>query len=74
MGRPIKYSNEERKKALTQSKTKYMLNKEWRCKFCNDYNYTMAGKHSHIKTKKHIKNYIKTNIKFDDDINLISKD
>ena len=55
MGRPIKYSDEERKKALKHSKTKYMLNKEWRCKICNDYNYKMAGKHSHLRTKKHIK-------------------
>ena len=67
MGRPIKYSDEERKNALTQSKTKYMLNKEWRCKACDDYNYTMAGKHSHMKTKKHIKNYITMTIKVDND-------
>ena len=59
MGRPIKYSDEERKNALTQSKTKYMLNKEWRCKACDDDNYTMAGKWSHMHTKKHILNTIK---------------
>ena len=67
MGRPIKYSDEERKNAVTRNKTKYMLNKEWRCEFCNYYNYTMAGKHSHMKTKKHIKNYIKKTIKVDND-------
>ena len=74
MGRPIKYSDEERKKSLTQSKTKYMLNKEWRCKACNDRNYTMAGKHTHIRTKKHIYNHIIMTLKADNDIDLISKD
>ena len=57
MGRPIKYSDEERKNAVTKSKTKYMLNKNWRCKACDDHNYTLAGKWSHLHTKKHIKNY-----------------
>ena len=66
MGRPIKYTDEERKNAVTKSKTKYMLNKEWLCIACDNYNYTMAGKWSHIHTKKHKKNYIKMNIKFDD--------
>ena len=71
MGRPIKYSDEERKNAVTKSKTKYMLNKDWRCKACDDHNYTLAGKWSHIHTKKHIKNYITMTIKVDNDNNLI---
>ena len=29
-----------------------MLNKEWFCDICKNYkNYSLAGKHSHIKTK-----------------------
>jgi len=52
-GRPFKYNDIERKKAITQSKTKYMLNKEWKCDVCNnDENYTLAGKHCHMKSKK----------------------
>ena len=74
MGRPIKYSDEERKNALTQSKTKYMLNKEWRCKACDDHNYTMAGKWSHMHTKKHIFNTIKKALEDDLDIELIIDD
>ena len=74
MGRPIKYSDEERKNALTQSKTKYMLNKEWRCKACDDHNYTMAGKWSHMHTKKHICNHIIMTLKVDNDIDLIFED
>ena len=74
MGRPIKYSDEERKNALTQSKTKYMLNKEWRCKACDDHNYTMAGKWSHMHTKKHIFNTIKKSLEDDLDIELIIDD
>ena len=72
MGRPIKYLTEEdRKNALTQSKTRYMLNKEWKCSVCNGHDYTLAGKWSHIKTKKHIYNSIIQAIKDDDDIELI---
>ena len=75
MGRPIKYTNEEdRNNALTQSKTKYMLNKEWRCQACDDHNYTMAGKWSHMNTKKHIFNTIKKALDDADDINLITDD
>ena len=54
---PIKYfSEEERKQATTQNKTKYMLNKEWRCPVCGNRDYSLAGKWSHIKTKKHMRN------------------
>ena len=54
-GRPPVYKTEkERKEAITRSKTKYMLNKEWYCDVCNTgRNYTLAGKHCHLKTRKH---------------------
>ena len=32
-----------------------MLNKEWRCPDCDNYNYRLAGKWKHLKSKKHIK-------------------
>ena len=60
---PIKhFSEEERKQAITQSKTKYMVNKEWQCPTCGNRNYTLAGKWNlknlnlNLKTKKHMKN------------------
>ena len=57
MGRPIKYfTEEERKQAHKEAKTRCMLNKEWRCPACHNYNYTLAGKWMHLKTKKHLKN------------------
>ena len=57
MGRPIKYfTEEERRKAYKEVRTRCMLNKEWRCHVCNNYNYTLAGKWTHLKTKKHLKN------------------
>ena len=35
-------------------KSKYMLNKKWYCRTCNNNkNYTLAGKTCHLKTKKH---------------------
>ena len=57
-GRPKKYSTEEeRKDAIKQQKSKYMLNKEWYCDVCNTgRNYTLAGKHSHLNTNKHRRN------------------
>ena len=63
-GRPNKYSTEEeRKEAIKNSKTKYMLNKEWYCDICkNGINYTLAGKHCHLNQKKHIRNVIELNI------------
>ena len=52
MGRPKIYTEEELKK----KKTTYMLNKEWFCDICKTgINYTLAGKHCHLKTKKHEK-------------------
>lgn len=54
---PIKYFNKyEKEKAITQSKSKYMLNKSWQCSLCDNRDYTLAGKWSHLKTKKHMKN------------------
>ena len=48
-GRPRILTDEERKK----TKTKCMLGKEWYCDICNTgINYTLAGKHCHLKTKK----------------------
>ena len=45
-GRPIKYfTEEERKDAIRQSKTRYMLNKEWICIVCDNHNYTLRHKH-----------------------------
>ena len=55
---PIKhFSEKERVDAIRKSKTKYMLNKEWYCYVCdNDINYSLSGKHCHLKTIKHSKN------------------
>ena len=37
MARPIKYfSEKERMDAIKRTKTRYMLNKEWRCEICVD--------------------------------------
>ena len=59
MGRPRKYfTEEERKQAIKQIKTKCMLEKEWRCTACHNHNYTLAGKWTHLKTKN-IKKLIK---------------
>ena len=56
-GRPPIYQTEEEKKdAIRQSKTRYMLNKEWIYIVCDDHNYTLSGKCKHLRTKKHIKN------------------
>ena len=49
-GRPRVLTDEERR----ENKTTYMLNKEWYCEVCNTgRNYTLSGKHCHLKTKKH---------------------
>lgn len=56
-GRPIKYFTEEdRKKAIQQSKNKHILNKEWRFPVCDNHDYKMVGKWRHLNTKKHKKN------------------
>ena len=52
-GRPKVFTDEE----VRKHKTTYMLSKEWYCDICKtERNYTLAGKHCHLKTKKHIKN------------------
>ena len=57
MTRPKKYfTEEERIKARHQSKNKYMVNKQWLCPDCGNRNYSLAGKWTHLKSKKHIKN------------------
>ena len=72
-GRKLKYDNDEdRKQAIRESKTRYMLNKSWICEACGGRDYSLAGKHIHMKTKKHIFNTIKQALKDDDDINLIT--
>ena len=49
-GRPRKLTDKERIK----NKTTYMLNRPWYCDICNTgRNYTLAGKHCHLKTVKH---------------------
>jgi len=57
MARPRVYLTDKgRLEAIKQTKTKYMLNKEWLCPDCGFRNYTLAGKWCHIKTNKHQKN------------------
>ena len=50
------FTEEEKINAIRQSKTKYMVNKQWLCPYCNNRDYTLAGKWTHLKSKKHIKN------------------
>ena len=48
-GRPKIFTAEE----LKNKKTAYMLNREWYCDICKSgINYSLVGKHSHLKTKK----------------------
>ena len=62
VGRPRKYfTEEERIKAFYKSKNKYMVNKEWLCPDCGNRDYTLAGKWTHLKSKKHIKNHFLKN-------------
>ena len=50
-------SDEERIEHIRASKTKYMVNKSWFCDVCkNNKDYKLAGKWTHMKSKKHIKN------------------
>ena len=72
MGRPIKYFTEEqRKQAIRESKTRYMLNKVWECLECGNRDYSLAGKWRHINTNKHKTNYIKyqeeNSVEYDED-------
>ena len=74
LGRPIKYfTEEERLKAIRESKTKYMLNKPWYCNACSR-EYPLAGKWTHLHTKKHLYNQIITDLKADNDIDLVFDD
>ena len=60
MGRPIKYfSEEERRQANRRSNTKYMVNKQWLCPDCGNRDYSLAGKWTHLQSKKHIRNEAK---------------
>ena len=53
LGRPRVLTDRQR----TEYKTRYNLNKAWICPICEpERNYTLAGKHSHMQTKKHQKN------------------
>ena len=50
-------TEEERIKALRESRHKYQKNKERYCDICcNGKNYTARGKTNHEKTKKHLLN------------------
>ena len=56
-GRPRKYfSEEERINAERMSRKRNFSNREWRCEYCNNFNYTLARKWNHQRTKKHIEN------------------
>ena len=58
-GRPRVLTDAERIK----NKTTYMLNREWYCVICNTgRNYKLAGKHCHLKSKKHQNNVNKINM------------
>ena len=64
MTRSKKYLNDEdRRDAIRKSKSKYMLKASWFCSICNEFNgnhnYHLAGKFSHLKTKRHKMNYEK---------------
>ena len=73
MGRKPKYNTEkDRKNANKESKTRYMLNKSWICEACDGHDYSLAGKWSHMRTKKHIYNTIIKALEDDDDIELIT--
>ena len=57
MGRNLNYpTKEESIEANRLYKNAYMRKKEWRCKFCGNYNYLLAGKWNHLGTKKHKRN------------------
>ena len=53
VGRPRFYTEEERRR----NKNDYMVHKQWFCNICNNNkDYKLAGKHTHLRTKKHYKN------------------
>ena len=57
MGRPRKYfTKEERNEANRPTKNKYMLNTPWICSVCGNRDYSLAGKWTHLKSKKPIRN------------------
>ena len=57
MGRNLNYpTKEESIEANRLYKNAYMRKKEWRCEFCGNYNYLLAGKWYHLRTKKHKRN------------------
>ena len=57
MGRPLNYpTKEESIEANRLYKNDYMRKKEWRCEFCDNHNYLLAGKWHHLRTKKHKRN------------------
>ena len=73
-GRKIKFDNDtDRQQSIRDSKTKYMLSKQWKCDIC-DYESNLASKHMHLKTKKHITNAVLEAIESDDRFNVISPD
>ena len=60
VGRPRKYfSEEEKKEAMKPIKNKYMVNKQWLCPDCGNRDYSLAGKWTHLRSKKHIRNEAK---------------
>ena len=59
-GKPRVLSDDERIEHRRASKTKYMVNKSWFCDVCNNNkDYKLAGKWTHMKSKKHINNTTK---------------
>ena len=52
-GRPKIYNEDQ----LREHRTRYMLNTCWHCRVCERW-YSLAGKHSHLATKKHLDNFI----------------
>ena len=54
-GRPRVLTDDERR----ERRTNYMLNKDWFCETCK-LHFSLASKWSHLKTDKHMNNYIKT--------------
>ena len=69
-----KYNTEaERKNAIKNTKTKYMLNKPFYCQYCDPtHNYTLAGKWTHFKSRKHIINVVKKAIESVDESDVIT--